>query len=247
VRAAEDAGLDAVAVTDHDNMSACSLARGLARKVTIIPGMEISTRKGTHIIGLFLKDEIVSRDILGVIDEIHEQGGLAMIPHPFRRNSGLLYARDKHQLYSGEEISQILARIDLIELASFNCSNDEIIATNRYFGIFPDIAGAAGSDAHIPENIGRAYVELEKVRSDSLADIKKALLESPRFIRYEAYTADKLISEKKYSGTPRKKTLLFRTKELIPRPVRNSIRSLYNRSAGLIFGSPKKSKAGDST
>jgi predicted metal-dependent phosphoesterase TrpH len=247
IRAAEEAGLDAVAITDHDNMSAYGLAGDIARRVTVIPGIEITTRTGTHLIGLFLEDEIVSRDIFNVLDEIHEQGGLVMVPHPFRQPGGLLYGRDKSQVYSGQDISRILGSIDLIEIANFGCPNEEIIAAERYFESFSDLARGAGSDAHNAENVGRAYVELSNVRSRSLDNIKKALLEARRIIRYEAYTAEEFVRKGRITGKPRQKTLFSRTRELFTSPVRNSIRAIYDRSAAFIFGARKKSGVKNST
>ena len=70
IRAAEAAGLDAIAITDHDTMSAVGLVKKLSSKITIIPGMEITSMQGTHVIGLFLQSEIISRDIFEIIDEI---------------------------------------------------------------------------------------------------------------------------------------------------------------------------------
>lgn len=45
-------------------------------------GSEISTERG-EVIGLFLSEEIISRNFLEVIDLIKEQGGIVVLPHPF--------------------------------------------------------------------------------------------------------------------------------------------------------------------
>jgi len=238
IHAAEDAGLDAVAITDHDSISAVRLARKLTDKMTIIPGMEISTWKGTHIIGLFLKDKIFSRDIFEVIDEIHEQGGLVMLPHPFRQSSGFIYARDKHQLYSADEAREILSRIDLVEVININCKTEALIDADNFFSCHPDIPQAAGSDAHSPEAVGKAYVDLIDVKSNALEDIKKALLKSSRLFRFEAYQADAV--EKTVRVKSKKKTIFKKTMQFMQKPIVSSIRTIYRKSTQKLFGSAKK-------
>lgn len=188
--AAESAGLDAIAITDHDTMSAVKEAEKLANKISIIPGMEITTSKGVHIIGLFLNNEVVSKNILEVIDEIHIQGGLVMLPHPFRPGSGLIYAKDKHRLFSADEAHEIISKIDLVETVNLNCTTDELVETDNFFVSYSNLPHVAGSDAHFPENIGKALVELENMDETHLANIKQALLHSSRTIRYEAYKSE---------------------------------------------------------
>ncbi len=241
VHAAEDAGLDAIAITDHDSISGVRLANKMTDKVTIIPGMEISTWKGTHIIGLFLKDKIVSKDIFEVIDEIHEQGGLVMLPHPFRQSSGFMYAKDKHQLYSADEAREILSRTDLVETVNLNCKKKALIDTDNFFSCHPDIPQVAGSDAHSPDAVGKAYVDLEEVKSSSLEDIKKALLKSSRLIRFEAYQADTGEKAARVKAESKKKTILKRTMEFMQKPIGRSIRMIYRKSTQKLFGSDKKS------
>ena len=240
VHAAEDAGLDAIAITDHDSISGARLAKKMTDKVTIIPGMEISTWKGTHIIGLFLRDKIVSKDIFEVIDEIHEQGGLVMLPHPFRQSSGFMYAKDKHQLYSAEEAREILSRIDLVETVNLNCKKEVLIDTDNFFSSRPDIPQTAGSDAHSPDAVGKAYIDLEEVKSSSLEDIKKALLESSRLIRFEAYKADTIEKTTKAATALKKTTILKKTMKFMQKPIVSSIRMIYKKSTQKMFGSDKK-------
>nr|MBN2277809.1 PHP domain-containing protein [candidate division Zixibacteria bacterium] len=234
VRRAEEMGLGAIAITDHDTMSACRLARKIARKVTIIPGMEITCEGGTHLIGLFLKDEINSRNIFEVMDEIHSQGGLAVMPHPYRPRTGLVFGREKERLFDGEEFARIMTRIDLVETVNFHDKPEDVVAADRWSLMHPDLPRVAGSDAHLVHEIGHAYVELEEVKSESLDDIKRALLYSPRLIRYEAYTHEQEWIEKTSRSLGRKRSLIFRTKNLVPAVIRKSFRRIYERSAGKI-------------
>jgi len=85
VKRAAKVGLDAVAVTDHDSIRGAIEASESSKgsKVQVIIGSEVTTNKG-DIIGLFLANEVKSHDALEAISEIHAQGGLAVLPHPFR-------------------------------------------------------------------------------------------------------------------------------------------------------------------
>jgi len=204
VRTAEEAGLDAIAITDHDTLSAIELARGLARKIIVIPGIEVSSWKGIHLQGLFLTEEINSRDIFEIINEIHLQGGLVVLPHPFRHSTGLMYGRDKHQLFSGEDLKEILKQIDLVEVINYGCMPEENLEANNFFDSFPKTPQVAGSDAHEASQIGKAYVELSDVDTDDLDKIKRSLLEASRVIRYEAFDIDGEMEREKRPAGPGK-------------------------------------------
>lgn len=234
LKSAEEAGLDAVAITDHDTMSAVGLAGKISSRVTIIPGMEITTEGGMHLIGLFLTDEIVSRDIDEVIDEIHQQGGLVLIPHPYRPGSGLMDIREEQGKISGEQAAHILSRADLIEAFNYRCRPEKLVNTDRFLSFYPDLARTAGSDAHFAHEIGKACVDLENVKSNSLDDIKDALLYSPRLLRYEAYTEMGESEAKTAVIKGRRKSLILKTRDLIPRYVRKSIKSIYRKSVEML-------------
>jgi hypothetical protein len=88
VRAAIAAGLDLIAVCDHDTMAAAAevAARGEEAGLAVVSGQEITTRwpAQTHVVGWFLERPIRSRmSIEDTVDAIHDQGALAVIPHPF--------------------------------------------------------------------------------------------------------------------------------------------------------------------
>lgn len=240
IKHAEEAGMNAIAICDHDCFSSYGLARKLAKDLTVIPSMEITCRGGTHIIGLFIKEEIVSRDIFDVISEIHEQNGLVMIPHPFRIGSGLVHNRDKQKHFSGEDMARILANVDLVEAVNFRCSADNNFNAEKFLSYYPDLPRVAGSDAHYPHEIGKAFVELETENSSSPEDIKKALLTSPRVIRYEIYNEGAVQEQKTTVIKGRKNSLIVRTKSLIPNLIGKSLKALFRKSASVLGGGRKE-------
>ena len=88
VEIAEHVGLDVLAVTDHDTMTGALRARDYAlrvgARVEVVVGMEVTTRRQDHIVGLFLeRPPEIFRSVDDTVDAIHAQGGLAIVAHPF--------------------------------------------------------------------------------------------------------------------------------------------------------------------
>lgn len=81
--------LHGVAITNFYDISHALLLKKQLKEFVIIVGQEIWTKDG-HIIGLGLRKKIP--DFQGAketIDYIHEQGGIAVAPHPYLFNSSL--------------------------------------------------------------------------------------------------------------------------------------------------------------
>ena len=81
--------LDVIAITDHDTIDGALRARDLVAegdyRFDFIVGEEISTREG-HLLALFIERTIQpGMSIERSIDLVHEQGGLAIVAHPFNR------------------------------------------------------------------------------------------------------------------------------------------------------------------
>lgn len=83
---AEHTALDVVAMTDHDDVRGALEARELAARrgyrLAVVPGVEVTTRAG-HLLALFVERPIpMLRSLEWTLDEVHAQGGLAVVPHP---------------------------------------------------------------------------------------------------------------------------------------------------------------------
>lgn len=108
---AQNSGLDALAITDHDAIDTAyeALEFGIMEGigVEVIVGQEITSKDG-HMIGLYLKEEVPPLLSAGeTVRNIHKQGGLAIIPHPFHEH--LIGKSEKSERSLGlSAISQIL-------------------------------------------------------------------------------------------------------------------------------------------
>ena len=89
IRIAIERGLTHVAITNHNNVEGAVAVRdrvealGVGDRITVILGEEVSTADG-EIVGLFLS-RTIPRGLSAeeTCDEIHAQGGLVSVPHPF--------------------------------------------------------------------------------------------------------------------------------------------------------------------
>ncbi|PSQ52539.1 phosphoesterase [Halobacteriales archaeon SW_8_65_20] len=85
---ADAVGLDVVAITDHDEIDASLAAANRAEEYGLvgIPGMEVTSEAG-HILALGVEELIPpGLSFVETLDRIRDQGGLAVVPHPFQRS-----------------------------------------------------------------------------------------------------------------------------------------------------------------
>lgn len=145
-------GLDVVCVTDHNAIAGASELRDLV-PARVIVGEELRTAAG-EIIGLFLTDRIpMGISHTEAAKAIRDQGGVVYIPHPFdpmRRNL------NETALYE-------LAEADLIDAVEVHNAKTSLASLNRRAAEFAaefGIVAGAGSDAHVPDALGSAFVEM---------------------------------------------------------------------------------------
>src|SRR5579864_8028978 len=93
------AGLDVIAVTDHDSIEGALRAAEYASRRSrfhVIVGEEVSSRNG-HIVGLFLTKRVrPGLSAAATVHAIHDQGGLAFAAHPFWRTERQARGRTVH-------------------------------------------------------------------------------------------------------------------------------------------------------
>lgn len=145
-------GLDGIAVTDHNTMAG---ARALAERAPfpVILGEEIRTQEG-EVIGYFMSEEIPRGLSLDeTLERLRSQGAVIAVPHPVDR------VRASSAL--GESVlRRIIDRVDLIEGFNARCMWAADNARARAIAAEYGRPLTAGSDAHHPIEIGRAWSEL---------------------------------------------------------------------------------------
>ena len=91
VDAAIEAGLDCLAVTDHNDLRPGLLAREYAsrrgHRLLVVPGMELTTEERVHLVAVGLEQPIPAWEPLDLtVARVREAGGLTIVPHPFFRH-----------------------------------------------------------------------------------------------------------------------------------------------------------------
>jgi len=165
-------GLGAIAICDHNSFRGAAEALSKSRSdLTVIPAVEVSTDMG-HMLCYFVSrapsdagikpanGQYPFEEVRGFVDE---EGGLLIAAHPYRSRKS--------------RIHRIIGRLDGIEV--FNGRNTPLhqsgnIAAEAVVRAL-SLRFTAGSDAHTPAEIGRAYRIFEFDRQPVAADIRRAL------------------------------------------------------------------------
>jgi predicted metal-dependent phosphoesterase TrpH len=157
IRLALERGLTHVAVTNHNNVEGAEAVRervaaqGLDDRLHIVLGEEVSTADG-EVVGLFLTTTIPpGLSAEATADEIHAQGGLVSIPHPydpFRRSH--IREAPLLRLADAGKIDAIEVFNSRVTLGRHNQQAAELAA--RY-----GIPGIACSDAHSGLEVGMSF------------------------------------------------------------------------------------------
>jgi predicted metal-dependent phosphoesterase TrpH len=181
VQAASRAGLDFMAVTDHDTLEGALRAQEYAKrrpdlKVEVIMGEEISTLNG-HVVGLFLKSFIPPRlSAKRTVELIHAQGGVAVLAHPFHLYTGK---------YPGHERAvDILPEVHFDGIETVNHGDALSFWSNRKAEKVMNqsrLSNIGCSDAHSSRFIGMGYTEFAGATQE---DLKRALLDQTTMARY---------------------------------------------------------------
>ena len=151
---AREAGLGAIAITDHNEVSGALDAAEIADDfgVRVIVAEEVKTAEQGEVIGLFLSERIErGMTMAETIAEIRRQGGLVYVPHPFDR---------LHSVPDYEHLLAIVEEIDILEvfnprvaLTAFNEEAERFAAKYR-------IVPGAGSDSHVAQGLGSVMIRV---------------------------------------------------------------------------------------
>lgn len=160
-------GLDAIAITDHDTIEASleAVEQAPDHGILAIPGVEVSTANG-HLLAIGVEEQPKPKQTLtATVEHVREQGGLAVVPHPFQRT--------RH----GARRATI-GSCDAIEVYNPWLFTGYRNRKARQFAAKHGYPAVANSDAHRLGMIGRAYTEIPL--EDDAAVTREAILEAIR-------------------------------------------------------------------
>ncbi len=153
LRMAQKRGLSAVAITDHNTLAGNWEATKIAKEygIVVIPAVELDTNCKGQILAYGIKRMIeIHRSPVEMINDVHKQGGLAIIPHPFDPVRGM------------PNIDEVMKHADGIEVMNYGSVN------NRKAKRWAERKGikvqTGGSDAHGVRLVGTVQMQFpEKV------------------------------------------------------------------------------------
>ncbi|MBQ9492415.1 MAG: CehA/McbA family metallohydrolase [Oscillibacter sp.] len=161
---AREAGLHGVAVCDHDRVLPEAERAAAFPGLLLIPGVEVSTDAG-HLLGWFVTEPVRARTLPEAVAEIHAQGGIAVLAHPFEHTK------------RPERAEQALPYVDGIEVWNSRADrkNRQANAMARAFAAAHAVRGFAGSDAHTRHEIGNG-VTVARADAPTPEAVRAALL-----------------------------------------------------------------------
>ncbi len=155
LRQAHRLGLAGIAITDHDTVKG-----GLETKkandwkdLEVIVGVEVNTDAG-DLVGLFVHEEVKTKHWREFIHQVHAQGGIVVLPHPFRG----------HRL--NDDLVRAVDAIETMNGKTWASANRSALELARKF----DKPTVGGSDAHFHKEVGSCVTMIEG------HDLRKAIL-----------------------------------------------------------------------
>jgi hypothetical protein len=167
---ASQTDLCVAALTDHDRIDGSFAAQQLAPRYgfEMVVGQEVTTRRG-HLLALYIEERVPpGLSIPETVAAVHEQGGIAVLAHPFDRicNSPMRH-RPRPKL--AEWIGFRLDGLEGINGCQLDpASNPRAEALGALLGL----TMTGGSDAHHKEAIGVAFTLFP---GETAEDLRQAL------------------------------------------------------------------------
>ena len=180
--------IDYLFITDHNTIKGAKEAEEYVLKnkipIKIVVGSEISTDIG-DIIGIFLKKDILARKYEEVISEIKSQGGLVVLPHP----------------YKGHDLFKIhfLKNIDFVE--TFNSrttiQEDEFARKLKNYLKAHEICGC---DAHLIKDLNKCYLQFKNLSEFKKGNLKINTFKKTKLCDISKTQIIKYIKKRNYSN-----------------------------------------------
>lgn len=147
IAAAKKAGLDAIAVTDHNTIKGGLATERVSEGLVVFVGAEIKA-KGGELIGLNLKKDVPSGlSPLQTCKLIKERGGFVIVPHPF----------DRFRNGIGKVTEKLVGYIDAVEIFNARTLVSKFNKEAMQLAEKYELPFVVGSDSHFVNEIGSAY------------------------------------------------------------------------------------------
>ncbi|MBN2025432.1 MAG: PHP domain-containing protein [Actinobacteria bacterium] len=158
IEVASRIGLDAICVTEHEEMEGAEVTRRLGAEAgyPVFRGVEVYTELGDMLVfGLYRPKFPFQTPFAELLSEVREAGGVIIPCHPCRGSLGF------HHIMGNERAEFLLANVDAIETRNGGSSPESNSAAEAYADRY-GLPGTGGSDAHFLMQVGRCLTVFER-------------------------------------------------------------------------------------
>ncbi|NPV59391.1 MAG: PHP domain-containing protein [Actinobacteria bacterium] len=158
IRAAAEMGLDALCVTEHEELEGAEVARRLGDEegFPVFRGVEVYTDMGDMLVfGACRARYPVTTPFVELLEEVRSGGGVIIPCHPCRGSLGF------HHALGEERAEFLLSNVDAIEVRNGGSTPESNLAAEAYANRY-GLPGVGGSDAHFIMQIGRCLTVFER-------------------------------------------------------------------------------------
>jgi len=184
LKRARQAGLDVIAITDHDEIRGALLAEQLAPKfgLQVIPGIEITTAEGDLLALGVRKLVAAGQPLIETLLQVGEQGGYAVAPHPMAAGMGMksLNFYPIRKAARHPEAGRILLGIETYNATAIDRESRMFAEVLAYR---TGLARTGSSDAHSLDMIGLGATEFP---GSTAADFQRALQEGTTLPKHKS-------------------------------------------------------------
>ncbi len=171
LKKALEAGLNVMAVTDHDEIrgSLEAIQQAAPYGIGVIPGSEISTADG-HLLALYIQENIPKGlSLEQTLRHVAEQGGVCIAPHPggYRFNS--LQPEVIQAALQKPELARVLLGVEVFNAGLIQLSGNEV---GQQLADELPLARIGSSDAHLLGMVGKGSTYF---RGSSVQQFRQAL------------------------------------------------------------------------
>jgi len=166
------AGLDVIAITDHDEVRGSLEARAISDEygVQVVPGTEVSTSEG-HLVVLFVDRNIPpGMSLIDTLIAVREMGGMAIAAHP---DQPIPNSISQPSMSKALEHPQAREAFHGIEVYNMNPSHGPFNQRSQKSAVKLPLAQIGSSNAHSASMIGMGITHFE---GSTVRDLRRAIL-----------------------------------------------------------------------
>jgi predicted metal-dependent phosphoesterase TrpH len=153
-QAAQQAGLNVIAITDHDEIAGTLEAVRLAPYygIGVIPGSEVTTSEG-HLLAYFIQKKIpAGRSLIETTLRVGEQGGICIAAHPTAPGSISLSELTIRKALTDPDVARVLVGIEVFNASLFHSLSNS--SAHALANTLP-VSQVGSSDSHVLWTIGQ--------------------------------------------------------------------------------------------